>query len=770
MSTIEFKKNENILSFNHNKQNIDLKLKELKKNLLVLGATGTGKTTTIIKPCIESLIKTNSFGLIFDLKGNLFADVLHLAEKYGREKDVLLLGTYDFCQPINLLKSIENEDQLKKILDRIVPKYEDDKNKIWRELGVNDILNVFTMYNAYKRIKNIKEDLTLQLLLQMITNKEIINEIYETIENKIENLTGKELLVYKESTTNNFSLIKTLNTEDIGSKEQESWRSGVIRQLFSAKSEKIIHNFYEKGDLNLKELLFNENKIIVLCAKPEEYFSIIEECSYIRKLFMEAVTSLNKYERKELKIGEDFNRYSFLLIDEYQGFVDFEKNKDINDELWLSISREYENINIFSTQSISSILSQADRFYQATSLLQNFVNKIIFSNLDNETIREHYIFPEAGLFMKKLNLGECIIQISENGHIKNYEKVKLESNNFTKKEYQLIIENKLKEINNIKKEEKEIKLGRYITNRFLNKIEFDNNHIINKDDLIKSEEYQKIYKLMNSFKLYNLNFIEKFIIEINNIDFKNIENEINDITKIVNRFKETLSYQYKNLIEKKYCIMEDFYDRESTCLFLSHKNNFHTNEINNIAKISKIYNKEYVVETNLVSHIKLDFKLKNIFYILKNSNTDIKGILRLKKIKKENNQLNINYYTLEENYNKISLITINKDTEIKNKLNNIINEGYKKIPYIYLDKIISKEKIKEILEKQNSLNNIFKDKKEKLINDILKSKNLKEIIEDVNKNNKITESVKEENIKEEVIEDLLMDEIELEINMTNKIK
>lgn len=769
MSTIELKKNETVLSFNHNNKDIDLKLKELKKNLLVLGATGTGKTTTIIKPCIESLIKTNSFGLIFDLKGNLFADVLHLAKKHGREKDVLLLGTYDFCEPINLLKSIENEEQLKKILNRMIPEYEGDKNKIWRELGVNDISNVFTMYNAYKRIKSIKEDLTLKLLLEMITNKEVINEIYETIKNKLEDLTGKELIVYKESTTNSFSLLKTLNTEDIGSKEQESWRSGVIRQLFSGKSENIINNFYEKGDLNLKELLFKENKIIVICAKPEEYFSIIEECSYIRKLFMEAVTSLNKYERKQLKIGEDFNRYSFLLIDEYQGFVDFETNKDINDELWLSISREYENINIFSTQSISSILSQAGRFYQATSLLQNFVNKIIFSNLDNETIREHYIFPEAGLFMKKLNLGECIIQISENGNVKNYERVKLDSNNFTKKEYQVIIEEELIKVNNIRKKDKEVKLGRYITNKYLNKIEFDNQYLIEREDLIKSEEYQKIYKLMNSFKLYSLDFIEKFMVEINNIDFQNIENEMNDVINIVNRYKETLSYQYKDLIEKKYNIVEDFYTRESICLFLSDKNDLKNYKTNNISKISKIYNEEYVVETNLINHIKLDFKLKNLFFILKNNNIDVKEILKLIKIKKENNALDINYYTLEEDvYNKISLITINKEEHVKGKLNCIINEGYLKIPYMYLDKIISKEKIEEILNKKKSLNTIFNDKEEKLINDIIKSKNLKEMIENIRETNEVAEVDKQE--EKNIEDDLSIPEMDLCIDSVDKLK
>lgn len=751
MSIQEFKKEEVVLKFKH-KEEIGLKLKELKKNLLVLGATGTGKTTAVIKPCLESLIKTNSFGLVFDLKGNLYADISYLAKKYGREKDIMFIGTYNFCQPINLLKEVKDDIQLKKILERMVGTYGDKKNEIWRSLGITDIINVFTMYMAYKRIKLVEEEFNLNNLIEIISNKKIINEIYEYLSENSEYLTIKELNVYKETKNNNFSLINTLNADDSNSsKEQEAWRSGVIRQLFNNKSEKIVENFYSEGDFNIKDLLFNEKKIIVVCAKPEEYFNIIQESSYIRKSFMEAVTSLNKYDRKKLKIGEEFNKYSFLLIDEYQGFVNFEKNTDINDELWLSISREYENINIFATQSISSILSQADNQYSATSLLQNFVNKIIFNTQDNETIREHFIYAETGLFVKKLKQGEVIIRLSNEGNVETYERIHLSKNVFMTKEYEEKIENELMNIKEVKI--KESKVGKYITRTYLNKVEFDNNNIINIEKLKSSEEYVKLFKLMKSLCIYSDNFIEKYLEEKNNVNYQDIENEINTISEISNSFISILDYKYKSF-KKDYTIIKDISESNSVIYFVGNTFDIVNNKIKkeNIEEILLKHKNKYVVtisKKNLI--VSMEHIIKKVILVVEEEEKFSKEeIIKLIKLKENfKNIINIDYCIKDNSYNKLSLISVNSKDKFYSEeyidyMMSIMN-GNNKILYDYIEESLDLNEMDESLDL--FLNNLIKYKSlnEELREEIKKSNyiNNKLILKE---NEKIeTENKKEDN-------------------------
>ena len=57
------------------------------RSIAIIGGTGSGKTTSIILPMIDALMRQGFGGVILDIKGNLGAQTRALAQKCGRQDD-----------------------------------------------------------------------------------------------------------------------------------------------------------------------------------------------------------------------------------------------------------------------------------------------------------------------------------------------------------------------------------------------------------------------------------------------------------------------------------------------------------------------------------------------------------------------------------------------------------------------------------------------------------------------------------------------------------
>ena len=208
--------------------------------------------------------------------------------------------------------------------------------------------------------------------------------------------------------------------------------------------------FYEKiNNINksktIHDYIFKEGKVLVLVV-PVEYETIGYRLGkLIREIYFKSVLSNNSEElRTRLKLGDKFNRYSFLLIDEYQGFINTESSAGvITDESWTGISRSFENINIFATQSIASLKAKNNENCVDT-IIQNCVNEIILPNKDPKTI-SHIDLIYSGSFTDSFDMGQiinpkkrlCLIR-SENNGVINISKSRLDVSDqviFHKNEY-----------------------------------------------------------------------------------------------------------------------------------------------------------------------------------------------------------------------------------------------------------------------------------------------------------------------------------------------
>jgi len=88
-----------------NFETFDLTYENAILNNLIIGSTGTGKTSTVILPMIENLIKNNTPGLILDIKNNLTDYIYNIAEKYNKKDMLIELSIFPTGKKVNILKS-----------------------------------------------------------------------------------------------------------------------------------------------------------------------------------------------------------------------------------------------------------------------------------------------------------------------------------------------------------------------------------------------------------------------------------------------------------------------------------------------------------------------------------------------------------------------------------------------------------------------------------------------------------------------------------------
>lgn len=376
----------NFYDLENNKK--ELLASEATKNILVTGATGSGKTTSILLPILENLIKNNCPGLILDIKSDLYSHIYTIANKENKLNNILFIGTYDFCQNINILASIKNVNQLKNILNSI--KATTHSESYWWENGVDDVIDIVILHEwLIKNCQNQEYIYSFKNIFDYINKDGYVKEIVEQAEAFSLSANEEIISIINKIKSEPFSLYNITNNSDADDKRQKMWRSGqvsnviapFIKQPFSSQFSDIQKN------TTIHDYIYKQGKIIVL-VMPIEHESVGHTIGkLIREIFFKSVLSNNNSEREIYSIGKENNRYTFLLIDEYQFFVNSEgKNGVVTDESWVSISRSYGNINIFATQSITSLISKTKSEIDIDTIHQNCVNEIYLPTKDKRTI------------------------------------------------------------------------------------------------------------------------------------------------------------------------------------------------------------------------------------------------------------------------------------------------------------------------------------------------------------------------------------------------
>lgn len=105
------------------------------RSTLVLGGTGSGKTTSVILPMLEALLRRGFGGVILDVKGNLGAQTRELAKSCGRLNDVVEFGSSPDACATNLLADMKQHEIADFFQVLAVHGMERDSNISWYAKG-----------------------------------------------------------------------------------------------------------------------------------------------------------------------------------------------------------------------------------------------------------------------------------------------------------------------------------------------------------------------------------------------------------------------------------------------------------------------------------------------------------------------------------------------------------------------------------------------------------------------------------------------------------
>lgn len=328
-------------------------------------------TKQLIRYCHQNPNKKLGM-LILDVKGNYYQKVLEFAQKYNREKDIIIIelgGKYHY-NPLhkpNLKPSIL-ANRLKNILLLFS---KNNSESYWldkAEQVLAEAIKLCRLYNDYyvtfeelhklitqpdyylKKISALRE--------RFIQNKFSKSEIYDLLSSLI--FFEKEFLSLDART---LSILKSEITR--------------ITNCFISDYDVLKTFNPSKKELNFLgfDKVLEEGKIVVLNMNISEYTNLSKIiAAYLKLDFQtEVLSRLSKYP------SNDFRSVCFIS-DEYSEYC---TETDAN---FFSQSREAKCINIVATQSYTSLLNTLHEQSTLNVIIQNLINKLWFRSDDIMTI------------------------------------------------------------------------------------------------------------------------------------------------------------------------------------------------------------------------------------------------------------------------------------------------------------------------------------------------------------------------------------------------
>ncbi|WP_129350626.1 type IV secretory system conjugative DNA transfer family protein [Solidesulfovibrio carbinolicus] len=375
-------------------------------NTLILGSTGTGKTTSVILPAVGNLIERGHGGIIIDIKGNLTDQVRVLAKKRGRIDDIIELGSGANALRVDLLNNL-TITQVRELLT-IIATFQfgtSSMNLDWHAKGINIATEIIVLLRyIHEKHDEIKPNL--RALVDLLNNWPLAARMFEFYKKNSFNKDNKEEKDFvNRVTSDNFNpmVYDTKRSGNNTYNEQTTWRLTAIRNGLTEflQNDSIVQNFATNGfGLDIVDWIYGQKKILVLkfdgtSGQVGPWLSRYVLSAYYKAVF-----------ENGLKLGE--GEYTFFIGDEFQELCDFYPGNRYNDNAFAAKSREYRNISIVSTQSVSSLQSRGASGAAVMEFLNNINNRLFFycdDPVSHEIVRRY----NQAIFLNELDPGKTFV-------------------------------------------------------------------------------------------------------------------------------------------------------------------------------------------------------------------------------------------------------------------------------------------------------------------------------------------------------------------------
>lgn len=374
-------------------------------HILVTGTTGSGKTSSVVLPCVEKLIKEGHTGLIIDIKGNMRAKVREFARIHGREQDIVELGSGSDARACNILLSREPWEIRNLFEDITIKSFRGASNNLdFHIKGTHTAADCAQILAWLHPLDPIFEP-TMTLVEEMVNDPLSSVEIFRLFHKKVFQHSNVEHIRFLNRVENNrFHVLKDRKkgAGDHTAEEQITYNLQGVRQALKSflDAPGVRDNFSAPGCEPLDiEPLIKDGKIILLRFGPETGPIGASLSRSIINMFYEAVFNIG------LTMPDD--KKSFIVIDEFQEVAELtgERFSDVN---FIALAREFKSIFIASTQSMSALINKGQTPGAVEAFTANCNQRICFYS-DDPLTQEMAARYDPYMRLNDLKSGEAFV-------------------------------------------------------------------------------------------------------------------------------------------------------------------------------------------------------------------------------------------------------------------------------------------------------------------------------------------------------------------------
>lgn len=350
-------------------------------HLLVLGTTGSGKTASVVLPALYRLLGAGHCGFVADIKGNMRAQVRALAERCGREADIVEYGTGSGALRLNILNGMDRHAMYSFFEGLTLQSFRNASEHLdWHLKGVNVAADCGHLLRLLSALDPMFEP-NIVTISEMLMRPAEALKLYKLFKGRVYDRDNEEHALFVGSVeANRFHVLKERTENGKSSEtttdEQMTWTLQSVRQALKSflDAPGIAGHFAAHGapGLDMGHIL-KENKVALLRFGLDTGPIGAALARVLLSRFYAAAYAMGR----DLPIG----RKCFVAIDEFQEVADF-SDGPFSDVSFISQAREFNGIFLASTQSMSALMQRGNSPVSVEAFTSNCNGRVLFYSDD----------------------------------------------------------------------------------------------------------------------------------------------------------------------------------------------------------------------------------------------------------------------------------------------------------------------------------------------------------------------------------------------------
>lgn len=390
-------------------QQLALDRDSLFQHVMVMGGTGEGKTTAVLKPLLRQMLAQESFGLyVCDAKGVLWNDALAIARKAGRSADAIrIIGTGDDQYGVDVFSSL-TPTQIASVLRSVLTQLSAGErgDSFWPDMAATLTRHMLTIGQAYAQTDQGKALLassapdrvnpySLWWAYQALLDEKKLQEALDQISAIIDGLAEDDA---EPADKEAYGVLTSSEVTASRSYLSGAWadmaektRSGIIANVsqlldgFSGAPElrKRFVSGLPENTIPISDAL--EGKVVLSALSNIEDGLPARLVNILLKTCLYREARTREARMKAEGSGSPQEKPCIVMMDEVQELVTVDPASGLSDASFWNVARSTGLVGVFATQTVAA-LDQAMGEVAAKNFLQQARTKIFLRSEDRATV------------------------------------------------------------------------------------------------------------------------------------------------------------------------------------------------------------------------------------------------------------------------------------------------------------------------------------------------------------------------------------------------